>query len=161
VDYDEAVQICRRGMIDAAANAQGFALRAARGAKGQVSAATWSELAQIEQILLPRLERALRQELRVPPWPFPSRPQAHGLGLWRGLGPESAVAPRLFLAAASGAVDRWRSSAPQLEGVVWPFWVERTHYLANTLALALNEPAPYPVLMWHPRQREFRGARSS
>jgi hypothetical protein len=156
VDYDEAVRVCRRGVLDAAANAQGFALRAARGGSGAVSPATWSELAQIEQLLVPRLEQALRRELRVEPWPFPSTLQASLLGFWRALAPEAMIARRLYLNAASGAVDRWRTGAPQLEGVVWPFWVERTHYLANTLALALNEPAPYGVLMWHPRLREFR-----
>ena len=156
MDYDEAVRVCRRGLIEAGANAQGFALRAARGGSGRVSAATWSELAQIEHLLKPRLEQALRRELRVEPWPFPTPLQASLMAFWRALAPEGLVARRLFLNAASGAVDRWRTGAPQLEGLVWPFWVERTHYLANTLALALNEPAPYPILMWQPRQREFR-----
>ena len=39
---------------------------------------------------------------------------------------------------------------------LWSFFCPRTHHLANTLALALGEPSPYPALFWHPGQRTFK-----
>ncbi len=44
----------------------------------------------------------------------------------------------------------------QIEASLWPFFVKCTHHLANTCALALDEPSSYPAIFWHPGRGEFQ-----
>jgi hypothetical protein len=130
----------------------------ARGRPELVSSRSWAELAEIEALLGARLQAAIRQELRAEPL----TPVVQLRALWRALrdgllAAEARLVRRQLRAAASHPVASWRSGAPQLEADLWPFLEARTHYLANTFALALDEPAPFAPLIWHPGSRSFRG----
>ncbi len=153
--YDATVRVLREALVEAEGNARGFAVRA-RGRPELLSSHTWRELAEIEDFLAQRLEAALRNELRVVPHTAFTRIRAHWRGLWGGLASEQGLVRRLLHASTHSPVEAWRAGAPQLEAVLWPFFASRTQYLANTLALALDEPAPSPALIWHPGRREFR-----
>ncbi len=155
LSYDETVRVLRAALVEAEGNARGFGVRA-RGRPELVSSHSWRELAEIEDLLAQQLEAALRNELRVAPHSAFTRMRAHWRGLWGGLASERALMRRLFHESRHSQVATWRAGAPQLEAVLWPFFAARTQYLANTLALALDEPAPAPPLIWHPGRREFR-----
>jgi hypothetical protein len=153
--YDAALRVLRGALAAAAANAQAFATRSQLG-QGLLSARGWSELAEIEAELTRRLEHALRRELRADPWPVPARLHCWlraQRDIWSG---ERATLLRQLREASALPLGRWRAGAPQLESALWPFFEQRTHHLANTLALALGEPAPFPAIIWHPGRREFR-----
>ncbi len=155
LSYEETVRVLRGALVESEGNSRGFAVRA-RGRPELVSSHTWQELAEIEDLLAQHLEAALRSELRVVPHTAFTRIRAHWRGLWGGLASERALIRRLFHESTHSQVEAWRAGAPQLEAVLWPFFVSHTQYLANTLALALDEPAPSPPLIWHPGRREFR-----
>ena len=153
--YDASVRVLREALVEAEGNARGFAVRA-RGRPELLSSHSWRELAEIENLLAQRLEGALQSELRVVPHTAFTRIRAHWRGLWGGLASERSLVRQLFHQTSHSQVEAWRAGAPQLESVLWPFFVSRTQYLANTLALALDEPAPSSPLIWHPGRREFR-----
>ena len=153
--YDDAVAALRDSLVEAAANARGFAIRA-RGRPKLLSARAWAELAQIEALLARDLVDCLKLELHEEP-SSPFREMVALLrGLWRALISEPALVRRLYRDASQHPVEAWRAAAPQLEASLWPFFAARTRHLANTTALALNEPQPWPALFWHPARREFR-----
>jgi hypothetical protein len=113
------------------------------------------ELAEIEAILAADLEANLRRELRVEPWTMAMRYRA-GLGaIVEALRGEEGLVGALLDRARRQPTDRWRQGAPQLEESLWPFLAGRTEHLANTLALALNQPAPFAPLLWHPGRQQF------
>ncbi len=155
LDYDETVRVLRAALVEAEGNARGFHIRA-RGRPSLVASRSWRELGEIEVLLAQRIEAALRRELRVDPRTALTRIRAYWRGLWAGLASEWSLVRRLFRENTQSQVQTWRAQAPQLEPVLWPFFVARTQYLANTLALGLDEPAPCPALIWHPGRREFR-----
>jgi hypothetical protein len=115
----------------------------------------WAELAEIEALLVRGLEEALRRELRIEPWTLSVRTRAGARAVAESLRGEEPLVRALISEARDHPVQDWRRRAPQLESELWPFFVARTEYLANGLALALNEPAPYPVLVWHRGRQEF------
>lgn len=154
--YDETLRALRRSLVVATGNAQAFGIRA-RGRPSLLSARGWAELAEIEAVLAQHLVQALRRELRAEPLSFWGRTAAMWRGIAGAVAPERSFVARLFRSASAHPVESWRAGAPQLEADLWPFFSARTHHLANALALALNEPAPYPPLFWHPGAREFRG----
>ena len=154
-DYDRAIQLLRRSLIETAGNAQAFAIRA-RGRPKLVSARNWAELAEIEARLARDLDDTIRLELRVGGFTFIGRALAFYRGIWLGLQSETWVVNKLFRDAAEHPIEQWREASPQLEASLWPFFVKRTHHLANTLALALDEPSPYPIIFWHPGRHEFQ-----
>ena len=152
--YEEVVALLRRELRGVARNARVFGLRS-RARPSLMSARSWAELAQIEVELQDILEHTLRLELHVEPWTGWGR-TAVGVGSFiDSLADERRLLTRLFGTAAHHPVERWRAGVPQLEDALWPFLSGRTRYLANTLALALNEPAPFAQLIWHPRRRQF------
>jgi hypothetical protein len=153
--YDDAVAVLRHALLDAAANARAFGIRA-RGRPQLLSARAWAELAQIEALLARDLTDTLKLELHEEPWSPFRELRALLLGLWRALIPEPALVSRLYREASAHPVESWRAAAPQLEASLWPFFSARTRHLANATALALNEPQPHPALFWHPSRREFR-----
>ena len=117
--------------------------------------AAWAELGGIEALLCERLVEALRRELRAEPWGTFGQASALLRGISTGLSPERSLLDRLCRKASANPVELWRAGAPQLEATLWPFFSARTRYLANTTALALNQPSPFPPLIWHPGRREF------
>ncbi len=152
--YEEIIALLRRELRGVARNARVFGLRS-RARPSLLSGRSWAELAQIEAELQDILEHTLRLELHVEPWTAWGR-TAVGVGSFvASLTSERRLLTRLFGAAAHHPVERWRIGVPQLEDALWPFLSGRTRYLANTLALALNEPAPFAQLIWHPRRRQF------
>ena len=153
--YDDVLRALRSSLVDAQANARAFALRA-RGRPALVSIRAWGELAAIEVRLARDLADCVRLEMREEPWTLAGRASAVLRGLRRGLVGEERLVMRLFRDTRSHPVERWRATAPQLEASLWPFFVARTHHLANAMALALNEPAPFPAVYWHPGRLEFR-----
>jgi hypothetical protein len=155
LSYDETELLLRNSLVEVSGNARAFALRSRAGAR-LVSKRSWSELAQIEAQLERDLADTLRLELRSEPWSWLARTRALGRGLGLGITSEAHLIRVLFERVRAHPVERWREDAPQLEASLWPLYVARTHYLANTLALALDEPAPYPALIWNPHRREFR-----
>ena len=154
--YEQALRALRGSLAQVAGNARAFAIRA-RGRPALISGHSWAELAQIEQLLAAKLEAVLRRELRAEPWSGFARLRALARGIRGGLEGERSFARRLLEEARAHPVERWRSGTPQLEETLWPFFSARTRYLANTLALALDEPTPHRPLIWHPARREFRG----
>lgn len=153
--YDETLRVLRQSLVRAVSNAWVFTIRA-RGRPQLLSARGWLELVEIERTLGGQLERALRSDLRVEPWSALGRTRSLYRGIWDSLRGERALVVDLFGRASRDPVDAWRRGAPQLEESLWPFFTGRTHYLANTFALALDEPAPFPTVIWHPGRREFR-----
>ncbi len=152
--YEEAIVLLRRELRGVARNARVFALRG-RARPALLGAHSWTELAQIEAELQDMLQHTLSLELHVEPW-TPWGRVAAGLGSFRdSLAAERYLLQRLLKEAVNHPVERWRTGVPQLEDALWPFLSARTHYLANTLALALAEPAPFPPLVWQPRRRSF------
>lgn len=153
--YDETVRLLRAALVEAEGNARAFTIRG-RGRPELVSSRSWHELSEIETLLAQHIEKTLRGELRVEPRSALTTLRAHWRALRGGLAAERSLARRLFRENTGSRVQSWREQAPQLEHVLWPFFVARTQHLANTFALALNEPAPSPPLIWHPGRREFR-----
>ncbi len=153
--YDDAITALRKALMEARTNARAFAVHA-RARPRLLSARTWAELAEIELLLARRLEQALSRELRVAPWTPLDRVRTWLGGLFGGLRPESRLVGELWRATLAHPVERWRTGTPQLEESLWPFFVSRTRHLANALALAQNEPAPYPQIFWHPGRRQFQ-----
>ena len=153
IGYDEIVGLLRRELGGVARNVRVFALRA-RVRPTLVSPREWTLLAEIETELQELLQHTLQLELHVDPWTM-RRQLGSMLGsLIGGLRGERPLLLALLRDAADHPVERWRAGAPQLQDL-WPFFAARTHYLANTFALALDEPAPFPPLVWNPRRREF------
>lgn len=157
LDYDATLRALRRTLGEVAGNARAFGMRA-KGRPELVSSRTWAELAEIELLLGAQLQATIRQELRAEPL----TPLVQLSAFWRTfreglLTGEARLVRRQLWAASSHPVSSWRRGAPQLESSLWPFFEARTHYLANTFALALDEPAPFPPLIWHPGSRSFRG----
>ena len=141
-------------LAEATGNARAFAVRA-RGRPRLLSARAWGELAEIEARLSALVEDVLRGDLRAEPWSLPMRYRA-GFGAVVGaLRGEPGLLQSLLERARSQPTSSWRRGAPQLEEGLWPFLAERTEHLANTAALALNEPAPFPPLVWHPGRGAF------
>ena len=155
LSYDDALHVLRGSLAEVAGNARVFALRARRGG-GLLSARDWAELAEIEARLEHDLADTLRLELNVDPWTWSGQTWALYRGVWLALHREPRLVRGIFESARQSPVEQWRAAAPQLEASLWPFFADRTRYLANTLALALHEPAPFPVLIWHPGRRAFR-----
>ncbi len=152
--YDEVIVVLRRELRRVARNARVFGLRS-RARPALLGARSWAELAQIEAELQDLLEHTLRLELHVEAWTTWGR-SVGAFGSFVGsLVSERRLLTRLFAEAIHHPVDRWRAGVPQLEDALWPFLSARTRYLANTLALALDEPAPFPPLIWQPRRRQF------
>ena len=154
-DYDAAVRILQRALTAATANVRAFGARAYTG-HGLISARGWNELAEIEAQLAPLLHAALQRELRTEPRPALARVHAWLRGerdSWSG---ERTLIGRQLREACSWPVAAWRAGNPQLETGLWPFFQGRTQHLANQMALALHEPAPYPAIVWHSGRREFR-----
>ncbi len=160
LSYDDAVLVLRGSLVEAAANARVFALRARRGGR-LLTARDWAQLAEIEAGLEHDLADTLRLELHAEPWTWLARTGAIYRGAWLALQREPRLVRGMFESARNHPVDRWREAAPQLEASLWPFFADRTRYLANTLALALHEPAPFPALIWHPGRRAFRRTNGS
>jgi hypothetical protein len=156
--YDEAVAVVRRILEDTAGKARAFATRS-RGRPSLLSHRTWAELATIEALSSQRAQAALQRELRVEPWTSFGQARAAWRGLRDGLVGESPLVRRLLAEACASPVERWRAEAPQLEETLWRFLSARTRHLANSAALGLGEPSPYPTLIWHPGRREFLEAR--
>jgi hypothetical protein len=154
LSYDETVRALRGALAEAAGHARAFAVRA-RGRPQLVSTRTWGELAEIEALLAGAVETTLRRELRVEPWTLFVRGRTGARIIVESLRGERGLVRTLFEEARTHAVREWRQGAPQLEPTLWPFFVARSDYLANTFALALDEPAPHPPLLWHPGRREF------
>jgi hypothetical protein len=152
--YDEVVRELRVALIACTANAQAFAARR-HLARDRISARTWSELAQIEARLAKRLHSALQSELRAQPWTFAARVRATVRSLRDEWSRERPLLVRRLREAQALPVAAWRAGNPQLEARVWPFLQNRTEHLANALALALNEPAPFPPIVWHAGRQEF------
>jgi len=152
--YDAAVAVLRAALAESGGSARAFELRS-RARPRLLTARSWHELAVIEALLAARLATALSRELRVPPWSLAARARAGATFAARALAPETRVVRRVFERARTHPVERWRAAAPQLEGMLWPFFSARTRYLANVAALALSERAPYPPLLWHPARKEF------
>ena len=155
LSYDDAVAVLRGALVEVSGNVRVFAIRSRLGA-GLLSGRGWAELARIETKLERDLEDTLRLELRAEPWSWWMRTQALYRGLWLGLHGEPRLVRGLFDNARTHPVEQWRQGAPQLEASLWPLFVARTHHLANILALALDEPAPFDALFWHPSRQEFR-----
>ena len=161
LSYDATLHLLKRALIEIHGNAIAFLRRGQRSpsrAPHTLSPRTWQELATIEALLSRDLEDCIRLELHEEPW----NPWAHIFtvfgGLWRSFGSEEKLLRSLHASLSSLPLDQWRTGAPQLEPSLWPFFANRTPYLANTAALALNEPPPYPTLIWLPRERKFRKA---
>ena len=153
IGYDEIVGLLRRELGRVARNARVFALRA-RARPALLSPREWALLAQIEAELQDLLQHTLQLELHAEPWTSGRQLGSLVGGLLDGLRGERPLLARLLREAAGHPVAQWREGAPQLQDL-WPFFEARTRYLANTLALALDEPAPFPPLVWNPRRREF------
>jgi hypothetical protein len=154
-DYDAAVRVLQRSLTAATANARAFGARTYTG-HGLISARGWNELAEIEAHMVRLLRAALQRELRTEPRPLAARVRSWLRGerdSWSG---ERSLIARQLREASSWPVAAWRAGNPQLEAVLWPFFQSRTQHLANQMALALHEPAPYPAIVWHPGRREFR-----
>ncbi|MFQ5513400.1 MAG: hypothetical protein ACE5FG_03095 [Myxococcota bacterium] len=156
--YDEALAFLRSALVESAGNARAFERRAG-GRPTQLSPRAWRELSEIELQLTNVLENVIRSELRETPWNGWLRLRAQALGCRGALGAEQRLIQRVHRRCVDAPLEQWRDARPQLEGVLWPFFVDRTQYLANTLALALDEPAPYRPLIWHPGRREFTRSR--
>ncbi len=154
LSYDEIVSALRDTLVKTARNARSFGIRAS-GKPERLSAHSWKELAMIEALLSRRLEQALMRELHVEPWSSIRQARASIGGLVDGLRSEDAIVRRIAGAAARHPVEQWRQGAPQLEEALWPFFCARTRYLANTMALAIDEPAPHPPLVWNPGRGDF------
>ncbi len=155
--YDQVVRLLRSALAQSSGNAWAFQVRS-RGRPNLLSGPTWRTLCEIERLLVARVEQALRQDLRVEPRPWQIALSGQLRGLRIALAAERGTVRRLHDEAVRARVSSWRERAPQLEARLWPFFTERTQYLANTLALALNEPAVFPALVWHSGRREFRHA---
>lgn len=154
ISYDETIVLLRGELRNVARNARVFALRS-RGRPTLLGARSWAELAQIEAELQDLLQHTLQLELHVDPWTRWGR-SGTALGSFiDSLASERRLLQRLFAGALHHPVEHWRAGVPQLEDALWPFLSARTRYLANTLALALDEPAPFPPLVWQPRRRQF------
>jgi hypothetical protein len=152
---EDAQGILRSALCAAAANARAFATRS-QLPRGLLSQRSWSELADIEADLAGRLEQTLRRELRTDPWTASTRLHRWlraQRDVWSG---ERPTLKRQLREATDLPVERWRAAAPQLEPALWPFFAQRTQHLANSMALGLGEPAPFPAIIWHPGRREFR-----
>jgi hypothetical protein len=148
------IGLLRRELRRVARNARVFALRS-RARPTLLSARSWAELAEIEAELQDLLQHTLRLELHVEPWTALGRVRT-GIGSFLdSLRGERRLLERLLDEAVQHPIERWRSGVPQLEDALWPFLGGRTRYLANMLALALDEPAPFPPLLWQPRRRQF------
>ncbi len=155
LDYDGALRLLRELLCEAAANTWAFRLRARRSPT-LLSERGWMELAEVESRLRHCLEQGIRHELRTDAWTYLLRVRTVARGLRLALVGERAVVERLRHTSACAPLEAWRRGAPQLEQRLWPLLVPRTHHLANALSLALNEPAPFPPLIWHPGRGEFR-----
>ena len=153
-DYAETLRVLRDTKVQAVGNAWAFGVRAG-SSPSLLSPHAWRELGEIESLLEHTLRDVIRRELRAEPAPYFSFLKARWRGLRVGLGNEDSAVRRLLSELTQSSVDQWREGAPQLEASLWPFLTDRTHYLANTLSLALSEPAPYPAMIWHPGRREF------
>jgi hypothetical protein len=154
--YDEALAVLRGQLVAARANASVFGSLARAGSGGLLSPRGWAELADIEAELARQLEQNLRRELRADPFPVLSAGRAFLRQTVDRFSPERALAQRRLTETRELPLSRWRAGIPQLENGLWDFTIGRSHHLANTLALALNEPAPFPVVVWQPARRQFR-----
>ena len=143
----------RRSLAESSGNARAFSWRS-RGKPQLLTARSWAELAGIEALLAARVEQAIQRELRTDPWTtgpwIASLVRIARNGLWGG---ERSVVARTFAETRAHRVETWRQQSPQLEASLWPFFVDRTRYLANSMALALDERTPHPPLVWNPRRR--------
>ena len=155
LDYDETVRALRRSLAESNGNARAFSLRS-RGAPVLLSGRSWEELSSIETLLAALVEQAIQRQLKIEPWTtgpwVASLARVARNGLFGG---ERSVVARILGETRSHPVDGWRAGAPQLETSLWPFFVDRTRYLANTMSLALDERAPYPPRVWNPRRQGF------
>jgi hypothetical protein len=152
--WDDAVRALRGALAVSRANVRAFGMRAA-GRPGLLTPRQWAELAAIEERLAALLTDALRRELRVEPWTFTSGLRALARTARDVALGERAQVERLLAESRTHPVEDWRAAAPGLEKPLWSLMRGRTRHLANTAALALNEPAPYPPLFWHPARGEF------
>ncbi len=156
LDYDETVRLLRASLSEAEANAWAFQVHS-RARPALVSSRTWNELAQIEAVLAHHIEEALKRELRVEPRTVLTRVRKRWRQLSRGVAREHTLVARMLRESCRSPVSTWREQTPQLEGSLWSFFVARTQYFANTFSLALNEPTPFPPLVWYPSRRTFQG----
>ncbi|MCP4007289.1 MAG: hypothetical protein GY725_24160 [bacterium] len=154
LEYDEVVRHLRAALVETTRNTRGFSVRA-RGRPELLSPQAWLELAQIEALLAHQLEQTVQRELKENAWSPLRQMQALFGGLFDGVIGEQSLVTRVAAAAARHPVDQWRAGNPQLEQSLWQLFSNRTHYLANTTALALNERAPYPPIVWNPGRRSF------
>ncbi len=154
LSYDDAVRVLRRGLVESSAHARAFAVRA-KGRPKLISARSWQELAQIEALLSRVLAETLRHDLRVDPFTYGVRAVSMLRRIRESLRGEERLVQGLFTETRSHPVRQWREGAPQIKGELWSFFEARTEYLANTFALALNEPSPYAPLVWNPGRQEF------
>ena len=159
--YDATLALLKRSLLEIHGNAIGFLRRGERrpsNADIALSPRSWQELATIEALLARDVEDCIKLELHEEPWSPWSHMGTVFRGLFLSIGSDEKVLRKLHADLADHPVDHWRAGAPQLEASLWPLFANRTHYLANTVALALNEPPPYPTLIWLPRERKFRKA---
>jgi hypothetical protein len=156
LSYDETIKVLRAALVEVEGNTWAFQVRS-RGQPKLLSSHAWRELGEIEALLVESIVEALSCELRAEPWTRFARLRARGRGLLKALAGERGVIERLCREFTHSPVEGWRRATPQLEATVWPFFVARTHYGANTFSLALDQPAPFPPLIWHPGRREFQG----
>ena len=153
--YDATLRIVRAALVTAEGNAWGFQVRS-RGAPKLLSRRAWQELCEVEGFLVSALREVLRRELRVEPQTLLMRLRTGWRCLSVALVGEQNVIVRLLGEGVASPLETWRRDATQLEASLWPFFVSRTQHLANVCALALDEPAPFPPLIWHPGQRQFQ-----
>ncbi len=153
--YDATLRIVRTALVAARGNAWGFQVRS-RGAPKLLSRRAWQELCEIETLLVHALREVVRRELHAEPHTLLMRMHTGWRCLSVALMGERNVIVRLLREGVASPLETWRRDAPQLETSLWPFFVSRTQHLANVCALALDEPAPFPPLIWHPGQRGFQ-----
>jgi hypothetical protein len=155
LSWDETVAVLQGVWVELQSNARAFQTRA-RGRPALLSAHQWGELADIEALTLPQLERALRSELHVEPGGTTAQVRIAMGSLRDGLRSERALLEALARRPSAHQIESWRAGTPQLEGSLWPWLADRCQHLANAVALALSEPAPYTVVIWQPRERRFQ-----
>ena len=155
LDYDETERLLDRLLVELKANSRAFRIRAS-GRPQCMSGAQWAELAEIDSLVAATLHEVMRREFRSEPGGPWADLTAAVTGLTGGLVSERRLLSRLHERCAAQPVERWRAGAPQLEASLWPLFCDRTQHLANSVALALNEPAPHPAIIWQPHLRAFR-----
>jgi hypothetical protein len=154
--YDEALAVLRALLVAVRANTAVFASLSRSGQGGLLSPRGWAELAEIEAELARQLDLNLRRELRAEPFPPLCTLRVLLRETLDRFSPERSVILRRMAETRDLPLARWRAGSPQLENGFWDFAIGRSHHLANTLALALDEPAPFPVVVWQPARRQFR-----